>query len=508
MHDPMKLGLYSSWIVGCFATAGLLPAQTTSRQVVLGGDGFSVECLRIEPGTFAQGSPVTEVGRKEDEQQRQVTLTRAFLLGKYPVTVGEFRQFIKETGYRTEAEKGTSGGFGWDGQALVQKPDFSWKNPGYPQTERHPVTLVTWFDAQEYCRWLSRKTGRKISLPSEAQWEYACRSGSQNPYPDGIAEKDIAHSGTAGKGPLPVDAFPSNGWGLVGMPGNVWEWCQDWFGPYEAGPAQDPVQQNDKLSDKPRRVLRGGAFTKTLSNARSAARFRNDPRSRNADNGFRIMSFDLEVKATTTTTTTPSPASKSSHPSRPATPVEVEPGVTPTPSPKLPPPSKALPPAPPFPSPAPTGAGRLIFGLPCIAVAVGIFVALLGLIRRLTRREGQTNPVSRPLRSPSLATVDLTGPIRVEATDEGFWVRASVPEGTHLLWRCLLDGSWEEREFAYLGGPHGQFIATGMRPTQITVVQAGTLPTELSPPPFPARSPFPEEDVPPYHSSHRRPSAY
>ncbi len=501
----MKLGLFSGWIVGCFAAAGLLPAQSPSHQVILGGDGFSVECLRIEPGTFSQGSPASEVGRKEDEPQRQVTLTRAFLLGKYPVTVGEFRQFVKETGYRTEAEKGTSGGFGWDGQALVQRPDFSWKSPGYPQTDRHPVTLVTWFDAQEYCRWLSRKTGRKISPPSEAQWEYACRSGSQNPYPEGVAEKDIAHSGTAGKGALPVDAFPPNSWGLVGMPGNVWEWCEDWFGPYESGPTRDPVQQNDKLSDKPRRVLRGGAFTKTLSNARSAARFRNDPRSRNADNGFRIMSFDLEAKAATPTAI---PASKSSDPSRPPARVEAEPGVPPSSSPKRPLPSQAGSPAHPLSPPAPTGSGRLIFGLPCIAVVVGIFLALFGLIRRLSRREGQASPVSRPLRTPSLAEVDLNGPIRVEATDEGFWVRASVPEGTHLLWRCHLDGSREEREFAYLGGPHGQFIATGMRPSQITVVRAGTPPSELPPPPFPARSSFPEEDVPPYHSSHRRPSAY
>ncbi len=165
-------------------------------RVDLGG-GQTLEAVRIAPGRFQQGSPADEAGRGADETQRNVTLTRAFFLGKYPVTRGQFARFVSESGYRTEAEIGPSGGFGWDGAKLTQRKDFTWKNPGFAQTDTHPVTVVTCKDADAFLRWLSRKSGRTFALPGEAQWEYAARSG-------GAPALDAWHKDNSGNSTHPV----------------------------------------------------------------------------------------------------------------------------------------------------------------------------------------------------------------------------------------------------------------------------------------------------------------
>ena len=135
---------------------------------------------------------------KDEHPQHRVRITKPFYLGTYHVTRGQFRQFVADTGYKTDAEKGEKpGAFGWDPDK--KKFDFnekySWRNAGFEQTDEHPVVNVSWNDAVAFCKWLSRKEGKTYRLPTEAEWEYACRAGTTTRYYSGDDPETLAKVG-------------------------------------------------------------------------------------------------------------------------------------------------------------------------------------------------------------------------------------------------------------------------------------------------------------------------
>ncbi|MEN6449553.1 MAG: CapA family protein [Thermoguttaceae bacterium] len=247
-----------------------------------------------------------------DEYPRhRVRITRPFYLGKYEVTVGEFRRFVDETGYKTEAERDGTGGWGYNPKtAKCEGRDlkYNWRDPGFPQTDEHPVLNVTWNDAVAFCQWLSRKEKQDYRLPTEAEWEYAARGGATTRYangdnPDALAKIANVYDSTGrttfphvqeldippGSHPrftVPVGGYPANGFGLCDVHGNVWEWCSDWHGEdyYAHSPVDDPKGPPSGTV----RIRRGGGWNSFPLWARAAMRNWNTPKSRCVNLGFRV----------------------------------------------------------------------------------------------------------------------------------------------------------------------------------------------------------------------------
>ncbi len=457
---------------------GVARGQEREASIPL-GNGVELKLVWIEPGTFTQGSPPNEHDRGSDEPQRQVTLSRGFYLGKYPVTRAQFERFVQESRFRTEAEKGTSGGFGWDGSKLVQRADFNWRNPGFPQSGNDPVVIVTWNDAKAFLAWLSKKAGAQFDLPTEAQWEYACRAGTKTAFWNGNdfdAAGEIAwHKGNAENRTHPVGEKGENPWRVGDTHGNVWEWCTDWFGPYQGGPLTDPVQTNSNLSDKPRRVLRGGSWLKELPSARSAARYRNDPGSRNADNGFRVMAFALRPPTAIERTAPPPPPAVALERQNSTPRVQSNEPAAAHETPAAPPIRPAAPPEP--------HVNRLVTslgGLCCFLAAAAI---ILFVVRWIFKRGGVgvSKSTGTPVIPPGIpvsgsgAHPRRPGSVRTRMGDDGFWIEAEgVAPGTLMTCRYSSGGvSSQEINVRYEPQPGGQFVYTGTRPTTVSVIMSG-----------------------------------
>lgn len=463
--------------------AGVISAQEKTRELDL-GSGVRLELVLVEKGTFEQGSPEGEKGRKDDESQREVTLTKSFYLGKYPVTRGQFALFVKQTNYKTEAETGTSGGFGWEGKALKQKKEYHWRNPGFTQTDEHPVVLVTYDDVQKFLQWASSKTRHKLTLPTEAQWEYAARAGETTAFPGGNDEAQLAaagwYQGNAGDGTRPVGDKAASAWGLHDMHGNVYEWCRDWFAPYEAGPVIDPEQTRSNLSDKPRRVLRGGAFHLEARLCRSAARYRNDPKSRNADNGFRVALLldESRPRATEppiavesplpTDSATPTPSAEQSHPAH-EHPFEDHPA--PEPGPQRGPAGPA--------TPFGIGLGGVCC---CMLAALGVLAIPIVFIARMfggSTHDGgfaqQDVGAQKPTFAGSMGPPERTPPTsnssRIRFGEDGFWIDVSgiVPRST-VEYRYTAQGASHFDHLVVSETESEVFIYSGSKPLQAEIV--------------------------------------
>ena len=232
---------------------------------------------------------------KREHPQHRVTLTKGFYMQSKKVTVGQWREFARGNGYKSETE--TSGGsYVWAGSKWEKKAGAYWDNPGFSQTDANPVTCVSWNDAQAFAEWLSRKDGGSYRLPTEAEWEYAARAGTMTPFYTGDCLSTgkanyngnypgkICSKGTYRQKTTPVGAFSPNGWGLYDMHGNVWEWCHDWYGDYPSGSVTNP----EGPSSGAYRVYHGGSWPNDARTCRSALRFWRLPGYQNFNLGFRL----------------------------------------------------------------------------------------------------------------------------------------------------------------------------------------------------------------------------
>ncbi|MDP2982656.1 MAG: SUMF1/EgtB/PvdO family nonheme iron enzyme [Candidatus Latescibacter sp.] len=256
-----------------------------------------IKMASIPAGTFQMGSDYEndpdnpfkgKVSFKGEQPVHSVTVS-AFKMSATEITVGQYREFANETGYFTDAERGDGALVYLDGK-WVKKPDASWRNPYQELREDLPVMCVSWNDAVKFCDWLSKKTGRKFRLPTEAEWEYACRAGSTTSYYLGAGESDLARSGwyrsNGSDAAHPAGGKTANAWGLYDMSGNLWEWCNDWLGDYSSGKQTNPSgpQSGSK------RVFRGGSWFTTAGYCRSSFHYGYPPESRDTSIGFRVVS--------------------------------------------------------------------------------------------------------------------------------------------------------------------------------------------------------------------------
>jgi formylglycine-generating enzyme len=291
------------------------PATQPAKELALDlGNGASMKLALIPAGKFLMGSPATEKDRDKDEVQHEVTISKPFYMGITHVTVDQFAAFVKDSGYKTDAEKdGGSAGFVIkDGNLDFKAVDgCSWRNPSFDQTGDHPVVQVSWNDAQAFCDWLSKKSGKTVGLPTEAQWEYACRAGTNTAFPwgdnpdDGKDWANCADQSFKTKLPnvpvratwplfnwddgyvftSPARSFKPNAFGLYDMIGNAWQWCWDRNGDYDEGPVTDPKGPATGNF----RMLRGGSWDTRPADCRSASRLPNYPIGRNGYIGFRVV---------------------------------------------------------------------------------------------------------------------------------------------------------------------------------------------------------------------------
>lgn len=281
------------------------PTKTT--HVPKAGDEFR-DCpscptmVVIPSGSFNMGSPKSEAGRGRNEGPvHQVNIT-AFALGKNVVTQGQFAAFVKKTNY-------IAGNKCW---TLVnghfKENSGNWLTPGYPQNEKHPVTCVSWNDAQAYVKWLSLKTGKKYRLATEAEWEYASRGNTStvrywgNNPDEACGYADVADQATQTQiegatswavhncsdgfaYTAPVGSFKANAFGLYDMLGNVWQWTEDsYHNSYIGAPADGSSWQGNGAEH----VLRGGSWNNSPRDVRAAARNSNKPALEFSIFGFRV----------------------------------------------------------------------------------------------------------------------------------------------------------------------------------------------------------------------------
>jgi formylglycine-generating enzyme required for sulfatase activity len=273
------------------------------------------EMVALPAATFSMGSPSTEPGRGDDEDDTPgpggnpvtVNFARPFAIGRHEVTRGQFATFARATGYQMEP--------GCYARELRRqlRPELSWTRPGFEQGDSHPVTCVSWWDALQYLQWLSATTGASYRLPTEVEWEYAARGGSSARFAFGDNELDMC--GYANGADLtsreadpdwivapcrdgyrftaPVGSFKPNAFGLFDMHGNVWEWVEDCrsdsLRPSSKPDAAGDIGASRACPLETLRMLRGGSWSDPPRRLRSAARIAGPADARDHIVGFRVV---------------------------------------------------------------------------------------------------------------------------------------------------------------------------------------------------------------------------
>jgi len=268
-------------------------------------NSLDMPLMLVPPGEFTMGTSPEDIKEFTQNEanpywvkyctsegpQHRVVISRPFLLSAFEVTREEFREFIKATGYQTDAERDGKGGYGWN--PWRQSPEVTWDLiPGLKQKEAGPVVNVSWNDAVAYCKWLSKVEQQTYRLPTEAEWEYACRAGSAGKwsFPNDDLNLLSTHSVFGyhdGASPHLVGHKLPNAFGLFDMHGNVYEWCNDWYSEdyYQQSPTVDPVGP----AQGEYRVMRGGSFGAIPKNLRNAHRNVLESTGRTPLVGFRVL---------------------------------------------------------------------------------------------------------------------------------------------------------------------------------------------------------------------------
>lgn len=304
--------------------------NANKKDFVTINDPRAGKLVYIPAGTFLMGAHANEKeSRPSERPQHSVQIKKGFYIGEHEVTFLQFRKFVAETKYKTDAEKVPKGGAGYDArrQEIVNNdPQFSWRNTGFQQESNSPVVNVSWNDAVAYCKWLSDKDGKyHFRLPTEAEREYVGRAGTVTPYGWGqtpeslignenVSDQSLAkvlsnesfHKNRCGKGNdgypfnAPVGSFKPNAFGLYDIHGNVSEWCED---VYVEDRYLIPDSRVPTKGDK--RVLRGGSSMYWPIDCRVARRIGPPSTERRCDRGFRVVREELPRPAKALATVTP-----------------------------------------------------------------------------------------------------------------------------------------------------------------------------------------------------------
>ncbi len=266
------------------------PIPTTPSHGDTWTNSYGMVFIYVEPGVFLMGSPEEEPGRYEgddplyDEMQHEVSIHSGYWLGREEVRKSTFAAFLKDSRYETDAARNKNPGF--------------WNFPIDFTDGEAPVTALSWNDAKAFCAWLGELEGCTYRLPTEAEWEYACRAGSTAAFSTGATlSTDHANIGFAKHdrpggvrttGPTVAGTFPPNAWGFLDMHGNVRELCEDLWKPYDHDPGVEsaPAAASEEAT---MRAIRDGVWQETSRHCRCAKRWGGKPEATYLGTGFRIV---------------------------------------------------------------------------------------------------------------------------------------------------------------------------------------------------------------------------